>query len=172
MKARNRMIQQANKKRKEKYFEENQWVYLKLQPYRQLSLKSRVSQKLAKRFYGPFRIIRRIGSVAYDLELPPSARIHPVFHVSLLKECHGQPEVQVYPLPSPAIAENPNFDLKDKIIFDQQGNDTMNNQEEGGHIANNNIEPKEGRPKRNVKKPSRFNSAEQLYPPFTNYSSI
>jgi len=81
LKARNRMVQQANKKRKEKRFEENQWVYPKLQPYKQLSLKDRVSQKLAKRFYGPFRILKRIGTVGYELELPPSACIHPVFHV-------------------------------------------------------------------------------------------
>lgn len=82
---RNRMTQQANLKRVDKSFEEGQWVYLKLQPYRKISVKQRTSQKLARRYYGPFRILRKIGSVAYELELPPSARIHPVFHVSLLK---------------------------------------------------------------------------------------
>lgn len=99
VRARNRMVQQANKKRKDKTFAVNQWVYLKLQPYRQISVKDRSSQKLAKRFYGPFRILKRIGAVAYELELPPSARIHPVFHVSLLKEFLGHPDVQIYPLP-------------------------------------------------------------------------
>lgn len=97
--AQNRMVQQANKHRSEKVFESGQWVYLKLQPYRQVSLKNRHSQKLAKRFYGPFRILRCIGTVAYELELPPATRIHPVFHVSLLKKCHGDPELQVLPLP-------------------------------------------------------------------------
>lgn len=97
--AQNHMVQQANKHRSEKVFESGQWVYLKLQPYRQVSLKNRHSQKLAKRFYGPFRILRRIGTVAYELELPPAARIHPVFHVSLLKTCHGDPKIQVLPLP-------------------------------------------------------------------------
>lgn len=98
--ARHRMTQQANMKRMDKSFQVGQWVYLKLQPYRQISVKQRASQKLAKRYYGPFCILRKIGSVAYELELPPSARIHPVFHVSLLKLCHGQPTIQVTPLPA------------------------------------------------------------------------
>lgn len=74
-------------------------MFLKLQPYRQNSVKQRFSQKLSHRYYGPFRILRRIGSVAYELELPPSARIHPVFHVSLPKPCYGQPITQITPLP-------------------------------------------------------------------------
>ncbi|XP_050890468.1 uncharacterized protein LOC127095884 [Lathyrus oleraceus] len=100
-KARNRMVQQVNLHRKDKQFEVDQWVFLKLQPYRQSSVQHRPSQKLAKRYYGPFRIRRRIGPVAYELELPVSSRIHPVFHVSLLKLCHGQPVTQVSPLPDP-----------------------------------------------------------------------
>ena len=43
--------------------------------------------KLAPRFVGPFEILERIGPVAYRLALPPSlARIHDVFHVSILRQ--------------------------------------------------------------------------------------
>jgi len=101
--AQHRMIQQVNSKRRDKEFAEEDWVYLKLQPYRQVSVHRRSSQKLAKRFYGPFRILHRIGPVAYELELPSTARIHPVFHVSLLKPCIKTPDTQILPLPVTAV---------------------------------------------------------------------
>ncbi|KAI4357187.1 hypothetical protein L6164_001153 [Bauhinia variegata] len=49
--------------------------------------------KLAKRFYGPYRIIRCIGDVAYELELLPSFQIHPVFHASFLKHIQVQASI-------------------------------------------------------------------------------
>ncbi|GAU25735.1 hypothetical protein TSUD_216660 [Trifolium subterraneum] len=87
LRAQNRMSQQANKHRSDRIFAIGDYVYLKLQPYRQLSLKSHGFHKLLPKFYGPFRVLDRVGSVAYQLELPPSAAIHNVFHVSQLKLC-------------------------------------------------------------------------------------
>ena len=68
-------------------------MFIKLQPYRQVSLATRSSQKLAPRFYGPYKVIAKVGKVAYKLELPQDCRIHPTFHVSLLKLC-PDPNVQ------------------------------------------------------------------------------
>ncbi|WMV45169.1 hypothetical protein MTR67_038554 [Solanum verrucosum] len=46
--------------------------------------------KLSPRYIGPYRIYKRIGKVAYDLELPQElAAVHPVFHISMLKKCMG-----------------------------------------------------------------------------------
>jgi hypothetical protein len=46
-------------------------------------------QKLAFKFFGPFEIIRQVNLVAYELALPSSSGIHPVFHVSQLKSMVG-----------------------------------------------------------------------------------
>ncbi|CAM8948383.1 unnamed protein product [Rhodiola kirilowii] len=91
LRAQQRMAQQANLHHTEAEFVVDDWVLLRLQTYRQHSLHPRPSPKLAKRYYGPFRITERIGSVAYRLALPPVARIHDVFHISLLKGCKGGP---------------------------------------------------------------------------------
>jgi hypothetical protein len=51
------------------------------------------------RYFGPFEIIARVGEVAYKLQLPDYAKIHPVFHVSQLKPFKGVPQDQYMPLP-------------------------------------------------------------------------
>ena len=48
------------------------------------------AKKLKPQFYGLYRIRRRIGEVAYELELPKGSKIHNVFHVSCLKKDLGQ----------------------------------------------------------------------------------
>lgn len=75
-------------------------VFLKLQPFIQTSVAQRPYQKLAFRYYGPYRIIARVGAVAYKLQLPDDSKIHPVVHVSQLK-CMVGPDARVSPsLPS------------------------------------------------------------------------
>jgi hypothetical protein len=53
-------------------------------------LKKSGAKKLKPRFYGPYRIMRRVGEVAYELELPEGRKIHNMFHVSCLKKVVGQ----------------------------------------------------------------------------------
>ncbi|KAL4558785.1 hypothetical protein LXL04_036987 [Taraxacum kok-saghyz] len=91
LRAQQKMKIQADKKRKEVEYQPGDMVYLKIKPYRQQSLAKRRFEKLAARYYGPYRINQQIGKVAYKLELPDTATIHPVFHVSQLKTAHGVP---------------------------------------------------------------------------------
>jgi hypothetical protein len=71
-------------------FEVGELVYLRLQPYRQASIKRSGAEKLQPRFFGLYKINKKIGVVAYELEVPPGSRIHNVFHVSCLKRDIGQ----------------------------------------------------------------------------------
>jgi len=79
----------ADSGRVERQFEVGDLVYLQLQLYQQASLKQKGAEKLKPHFYGPYRVIRRIGQVAYELELPQGSKIHNVFHVSCLKKALG-----------------------------------------------------------------------------------
>lgn len=88
-KAQDRMKAQADRHRTDRSFEVGDVVLLKLQPFIQTSVARRPFQKLAFRYYGPYTIQARVGTVAYRLNLPATSKIHPVVHVSLLKKALG-----------------------------------------------------------------------------------
>ena len=77
----------ANKKRSEgPDFKEGEKVYL----LRKNIKTKRQTNKLDHTKIGPFTILERKGPVTFKLELPPHMKIHPVFHKSLLEQCHDQ----------------------------------------------------------------------------------
>ena len=55
-------------------------------PENSQSLSTGPIPKLSPRFCGPFKILKKVGQVAYKLELPASSKVHPVFHVSRLRK--------------------------------------------------------------------------------------
>jgi hypothetical protein len=67
-------------------------VHLKLQPFRHNGFGLHQNLKLTTKFYVPFKILEKIGSTAYKLQLSTTAKIHPMFHVSQLKK-HIDPRV-------------------------------------------------------------------------------
>lgn len=118
LRAQHRMTQNANLHRTERSFEIGDVVFVKLQPYRQQSVVMRSNQKLAPKFYGPYKILDKCGSVAYRLDLPSSSKIHPVFHVSQLKESVGPVSVSTE-LPSvhyDTLVKEPERILERKMV--------------------------------------------------------
>jgi hypothetical protein len=64
-------------------------VLLKPQPHCQFSLSSNRYTKLPPRYYGPFPILAKAGSVAYKLDIPSSSKLHLVFLLSYFKPFYG-----------------------------------------------------------------------------------
>lgn len=63
-------------------------------------------EKLSPRYVGPYKTLRQIGKVAYELNLPLElASIHSIFHVSMLRKRVGDPNA-IIPLGNASIEEN------------------------------------------------------------------
>jgi hypothetical protein len=93
--AQTRQKSYADNRRRPLEFEEGDYVYLKVSPLRGMR-RFKVKGKLSPRYIGPFLIFRRVGEMAYQLELPDSlSDVHNVFHVSQLKKCLCVPEEQL-----------------------------------------------------------------------------
>ena len=87
--AQDRQRAYADKDRREVEFEKGQYVYLSSKNIR---FRGKGTPKLMPKYMGPYKIEKKIGHVAYRLELPPKSGIHPTFHVSLLKPHKGSLE--------------------------------------------------------------------------------
>ncbi|XP_072999188.1 uncharacterized protein [Typha latifolia] len=101
------MKQVYDQRHQEKSFSIGDLVYIKLQPYRQSSIRPIPNQKLAPKFYGPYQVIEQIGPVAYHIDLPEEVRIHPVFHVSSVK-ARVPPAELIGAIPPEPIRADPN----------------------------------------------------------------
>ena len=78
-----------------------------------MSLKQdKKDNKLSPKYYGPYKVLQKIGTMSYKLELPASSRVHPIFHVSCLKKVIGEN------LPVQTIF--PELDEEGKIILEPE----------------------------------------------------
>ena len=89
--AQSRQKSYADVRRRNLEFEEGDPMFLKVAPMKGI-LRFGRKGKLSPRFIGPFKILERVGPVAYKLALPPSlSSVHDVFHVSMLRKYIADP---------------------------------------------------------------------------------
>ena len=82
--------------------------------------------KLAPRFIGPFSIMSRVGTVAYQLELPPElSEVQNVFHVSQLRRCILPPEKRTF-MAEIELAKDLTYEEKPFRIMDEMERVTRN----------------------------------------------
>ncbi|XP_027098994.1 uncharacterized protein [Coffea arabica] len=125
--AQSRQKSYANNPRKDLEFTVGDLVFLKVTPLK-ASLMTGKGKKLQSRFVGPYKIIQRVGIVAYKLELPPSlSQIHNVFHVSILKKYHPDPSHILQP-ESIEIDETLTYEEKSVKLLDRKVKELRNKQ--------------------------------------------
>ena len=96
--AQSRKKSYADKRRRELCFEVGDFVYLKVSPIRG-TRRFQVQGKLAPWYIGSYQVVKRVGAVAYRIQLPEEmSDIHPVFHVSQLRKCLRVPEEEIVPV--------------------------------------------------------------------------
>ena len=111
------MAHQANKHRRDCDLVVGDHAWLSTE---HLPLVSGLSRKLASRFIGPYKVIEQINPVSFKLELPPSWRMHPVFHCSQLKKAQGQVSGTVFDVNDeqpfcPSAAASGEFEVEDLL---------------------------------------------------------
>nr|GEW33260.1 putative reverse transcriptase domain-containing protein [Tanacetum cinerariifolium] len=93
--ARDRQKSYADLKRKPMEFQVGDKVMLKVSPWKGVVCFGKLG-KLNPRYVGPFKVIARVGSVVYKLDLPEElSRVHNTFHVSNLKKCYANEPLAV-----------------------------------------------------------------------------
>jgi hypothetical protein len=103
MEAQDRQTKYANQHRRHQEFKEGDQVLLSMCNINNPVDRQRPTKKLTNRFAGPYTITKAISATAYKLDLPATMKIHPVFHISLLKPYHLSPNDFERSTPPPAI---------------------------------------------------------------------
>ncbi|KAJ9544711.1 hypothetical protein OSB04_024418 [Centaurea solstitialis] len=117
--AQSRQKSYADPKRKHVEFQVGDFVLLKVSPWKGV-IRFRKRGKLGPRFIGPFKILERVGPVAYRLDLPEElSLIHSTFHVSQLRRC-VRDEAEVVPLEDIQVDERLNYVEKPVAILDRK----------------------------------------------------
>ncbi|GJU33716.1 putative reverse transcriptase domain-containing protein [Tanacetum coccineum] len=120
--AQDRQKSYADRKRKPMEFEVGDRVMLKVSPWKGV-VRFGKRGKLNPRYVGPFKVLAKVGKVAYKLELPQElSRVHHTFHVSNLKKCYSD-EPLVMPLKGVHIDDTLQFVEEPVEIMERRSND-------------------------------------------------
>ncbi|XP_069146982.1 uncharacterized protein [Solanum lycopersicum] len=99
-------------------FDVGDQVYLKISPMKGVMRFGRKG-KLSPRYVGLYEILKRVGEVEYELAFPAElASVHPLFHISMLKKCLGDP-ASILPVKGLGVDEDLSYEEVHVEIFDR-----------------------------------------------------
>ncbi|WMV24711.1 hypothetical protein MTR67_018096, partial [Solanum verrucosum] len=109
----------ADIRRRELEFQVDDWVFLKVLPMKGVMI-FRKKGKLSPIYVGPYKILKRVDKMTYEIELPTElTTVHSVFHISLLKKCVGDP-TSIVPLKSVVVKDCLTYEVVPVEILDRQ----------------------------------------------------
>jgi hypothetical protein len=118
--AQERQSHYANQHRRHLTFQIGDKVLLSARHINNPVDRQRPTRKLTPRFLGPYTITDVISSTAYKLDLPASLRIHPVFHISMLKEYKESEDFNRATPPPPIILPDESEEYEVESILDKR----------------------------------------------------
>ena len=117
----------ADLKRRDIAYEVGDKVFLKVSLWGEIPQFGKKG-KLSPRFKGPYEVLERIGPVAYRLALPPElAKLHNVFHVSMLRRYRSD-ESRILPVHDVQVQADFSYDEDSKAILAQEVKQLWNKQ--------------------------------------------
>ena len=115
----NRQKSYVNHRRRDLEFEEGDKVHLKILPMKEV-VRFFEKGKLSPHYVGPYEILQMVGKIANELKIPNElSLVHPVFHVSMLKKCIGNPE-SVFPIEGLGVKDILSYEEVPVEILDRQ----------------------------------------------------
>ena len=120
--AQQRQKSYADMNRSERIFQVGEEVWVSTKHFTPEADRKRPSKKLTADFAGPYKVLKVVSPVAYLLDLPSSLKVHPVFHVSLLKPVKKSPpefEARIEPPPPPVESEGTQ-EFEVEAVLDKQ----------------------------------------------------
>ncbi|WMV18454.1 hypothetical protein MTR67_011839 [Solanum verrucosum] len=117
--AQSRQKPNADVRRRALEFQVDNWVFMKVSPMKGV-MRFGKKGKLSPRYVVPYKILKRVGKVVYELELPTElSAVHLVFHIPLLKKCVGDP-ASIVPLENVAVKDSLTYEEVLVKILDHQ----------------------------------------------------
>ncbi|XP_048326775.2 uncharacterized protein LOC112493327 [Ziziphus jujuba] len=109
--AQDRQKSYADVRRKDFKFEVSDRVFLRLSPWKGV-VRFGKRRKLSPRYIGPYEMVKRIGPVAYRMDLSEElSRVHDVFHISMLRKYISDPS---------HVMETPEIEFRDDLSYEKQ----------------------------------------------------
>src|SRR2546421_56091 len=119
--AQRRQTEYANHHRRRFEFEIGDKVFLSMKNIDTPTDRRHPTKKLTPKCFGPFNIIEKMFPLVYKLDLPSNMKIHPVFHISLLKKYNEDTKDFEKPIPPPPVEDiDTNEEYKVEDILDKR----------------------------------------------------